>query len=97
MNDFTNDLNNMSHDEIHKKFIEYSRMYQRIQRNGDPDIVKKAGRKPVSPEHKRATYERTLARKKEKRMEKAKEEGRLYGMGRPVKLPIPNTPTSITV
>jgi hypothetical protein len=85
---FTDDnLHNMSNEEIRLKFIELSRAYQRINKHGDVNIVKKRGRKPVSPEHKQATYERTLAKKKEKRIQKAKEEGRVYSIGRPIKIP----------
>lgn len=92
-NDFKDNFQNMSPDEIHKKFIEFSRAYQRIKKYGNPDVVKKAGRKPVSPEHKQATYERTLARKKEQRIEKARLEGRVFSIGRPVK--ISSTPISV--
>ena len=75
-------------DEIKEKYLEYTRLFQRFQRNGDLE-QKKKGRKPVSPEHKRATYERTLARKKELRQEKALEDGRIYARGRPVKITNP--------
>lgn len=78
-----NEIENVK--EIHEKYLEYSRLFQRLQRNGDLE-QKKKGRKAVSPEHKLATYQRTLQRKKEARQEKALQEGRVYARGRPVKI-----------
>lgn len=92
-NDFTDNFQNMSLDEIKQKFMEYSRAYQRMNKHGDPTIVNKRGRKTLSPEHKQQTYEKTLARKKEARREKARLEGRVVCVGRPVK----NQPTQISV
>ena len=96
-NNFENSTENisskMSIDEIKEKYLEYTRLFQRIQRNGDLE-EKKKGRKQVSPEHKRATYERTLARKKELRQAKALLDGRVYARGRPVKISIP-TPIQV--
>lgn len=90
MTSFTDDLQNMSNDDIKKRFTELARAYQRINKYGD-NIVKKVGRKEVSPEHKAQTYANTLAKKKEKRIEKAKLEGRVYAVGRPKKIKIPTT------
>lgn len=92
-NDFTDDFKNMSLDEIKIKFMEFSRAYQRMKTHGDPTIVNKRGRKTLSPEHKQQTYEKTLARKKEQRREKAKLEGRIVCVGRPAK--IQSTPISV--
>ena len=89
-----NEIENIN--EIHEKYLEYSRLFQRLQRNGDLE-EKKKGRKPVSPETKRATYERTLQRKKEARAEKALQEGRVYARGRPVKISTPTFSTCIQV
>ena len=60
----------LTHDEIKTKFIEYARLYQRLQRNGDLED-KKVGRKPVSPEHKKMVYEKWLQKRKDQRRETA--------------------------
>jgi len=83
-----NDISTMTYEQIYERFIFYSRAIQRFNKYGNPTIVKKVGRKTLSPEHKQETYQRTLARKKEQRMEKAKTEGRVYKKGRPVKINI---------
>ena len=82
--------------EIKEKYLEYTRLFQRLQRNGDLE-QKKTGRKAVSPEHKKATYERTLERRKKERQEKALSEGRIFGMGRPRKIPLITYPPCIQV
>ena len=71
--------------EIKEKYLEYTRIYQRLQRNGDLE-QKKVGRKPVSPEHKKATYERWLETRKKSRREQAILEGRNPCRGRPKKI-----------
>ena len=71
-------------DEIKAKFIEYARLYQRLQRNGDLE-EKKVGRKPVSPDHKKMVYEKWLQKRKDQRRETAIAEGRNPCRGRPVK------------
>ena len=71
--------------EIKEKYLEYTRIYQRLQRNGDLE-QKKVGRKPVSPEHKKATYERWIQKRKDQRRETAIAEGRIYARGRPTKI-----------
>ena len=34
---------------------EYVKLYTRVKKYGNPDIIQKTGRKPVSPEHKKET------------------------------------------
>jgi hypothetical protein len=75
----------LTHDEIKTKFIEYARLYQRLQRNGDLE-EKKVGRKSVSPEHKKMVYEKWLQKRKDQRRETAEAQGRVYARGRPVKI-----------
>ncbi len=68
---------------LKSSFLEYKKLQCRIYRHGNPDIVKTCGRKKLSPEHHKATYERTLQRKKDERKQKALEQGRIYSRGRP--------------
>lgn len=75
----------LSNEEIKEKYLEYTKLYQRIKKNGDHNIVKKVGRKSLSTSHKKATYEKWLTIRKEKRIEQALLEGRTPGRGRPKK------------
>ena len=77
---------------LHTSFLEYKKLQNRIYRHGNPDTVLKCGRKKVSPEHKKATYQRTLERRKEERRLKAIAEGRIPSKGRPRKIITPEGP-----
>jgi hypothetical protein len=68
---------------LHDSFKEYKKLQCRLYRHGNTETVKPPGRKKLSPEHHKATYERTLQRKKDERKQKALEQGRIYSRGRP--------------
>ena len=45
---------------------EYVKLYARVKKYGDPDVILKTGRKPVSPEHKKETYRKYYEKVKQK-------------------------------
>jgi hypothetical protein len=67
---------NMTVEEIRIKYSEISKLYKRVMAHGD-NVVHKTGRKPVSAEHKKATYDKWLEIRKQQRAEKAIAEGRV--------------------
>lgn len=75
----------MTIDEIREKYAEMSKIYRRMARHGE-NVVNKAGRKPVSPEHKKEVYKKWLEKKKQEKIEQALAEGRVYRVGRPSKI-----------
>ena len=78
----------MTLDEIREKYAEMSKIYRRMSRHGE-NIVNKAGRKPVSPEHKKEVYKKWLEKRRQEKVEQALAEGRVYGVGRPKRIPQP--------
>ena len=73
---------------------EYVKLYARVKKYGDPDVILKTGRKPVSPEHKKETYRKYYEKVKQKREEERAQLDALgitykKKMGRPKKNPSP--------
>ncbi len=71
---------------------EYVKLYTRVKKYGNPDIILKTGRKPVSPEHKKETYRKYYEKVKQKREEERAQLDALgitykKKMGRPKKNP----------
>jgi hypothetical protein len=102
MSTITEEINNTTsveetNDEIKTKFFEYAKLYQRVIKHGDINTVKKVGRKPVSPEHKKEVYKRWIDNRAEKRREQAIAEGRNPNRGRPRKIPLITYPPSVQV
>ena len=77
---------NMTIEEIRSKYAEMSKIYRRMARHGD-NIVNKVGRKPVSQEHKKEVYKKWLEKRRQEKVEQALAEGRVYGVGRPKRIP----------
>jgi len=67
---------NMTIEEIRAKYAEISKLYKRVMTHGE-NIVHKTGRKPVSAEQKKATYDKWIEIRKQQRIDKALAEGRV--------------------
>ena len=76
---------------------EYVKLYARVKKYGDPDVILKTGRKPVSQhqqQHKKETYRKYYEKVKQKREEERAQLDALgitykKKMGRPKKNPSP--------
>lgn len=78
------DLSKLSKEQINEAY----KIIKRIQKHGDATVVQKRGRKPVSPEHKKAVwnawYEKQKALKKEAGQPVYEKRGRPFKQNNPI-------------